>query len=72
MIMDKIEAEHIYNDVTEFFENEDKKDYLLTIVSPENIIEILEEIEKVFIESEDYEKCAIIKVWREKATKRKK
>ena len=64
--MNKSEAEHIFGDVMEFFENDDKKDYLMTFVPPENIIEILEEIEKVFVESEDYEKCAIIKKWRER------
>ena len=66
LMMNKSEAEHIFGDVMEFFENDDKKDYLMTFVPPENIIEILEEIEKVFVESEDYEKCAIIKKWRER------
>ena len=58
------EANELFNDITEFFESEAKRKYLTTVISKDNVEQILLEVEECFIEAEHFEKCAKIKSWR--------
>jgi hypothetical protein len=59
------EANGVYEDLKEFFETEQKAFYLTTAISTENLEQILDEIQQIFVEEEEFEKCARISKWRE-------
>lgn len=59
------EANGVYEDLKEFFETEQKAFYLTTAISTENLERILDEIQQIFVEEEEFEKCARISKWRE-------
>ena len=63
------EALSIFNDIEDFFISEFKTLYMTTFIQPDNMHEILQELEKIFIEYEEYEKCKIISEWRIKLIK---
>ena len=58
------EARTIFQDVRDFFESDKKRMYLTTVISEENVRKVLDEIECIFAEDEDYEKCSQIVAWR--------
>jgi hypothetical protein len=60
------EAIGVFGDIQDFFESETKTNYLTTVISEEDVKRVLNEIESIFLEIEDYEKCAQIRNWREK------
>jgi hypothetical protein len=66
------EAGEVFLDMRDFFENPSKLQYLTTVLSIEEVEEALQGIEKVFLEHEDYEKCAQVKKWREVTDKKRK
>lgn len=62
---DRIEkAKLIYSDMKEFFESKEKQLYLTTIIPPNDVLLVLEELEKCFLEIEDYDKCIKIEKWK--------
>lgn len=58
------EAISVFNDIRDFFETENNTVYLSTILSKENMEKVLNKIEAIFIEMEDYERCHCIVEWR--------
>lgn len=63
------EANGVYEDIKEFFETEQKAFYLTTAISTENLEQILDEIQQIFVDEEEFEKCAQISKWREQLKK---
>ena len=63
------EANSVYEDIREFFETEQKAFYLTTAISTENLEQILDEIQQIFVDEEEFEKCAQISKWREQLKK---
>jgi hypothetical protein len=60
------EAEKVFKDLKEFFEGDHKwLIYLSAVISKQNVEKVLMEIEEIFVEVEDYEKCSLIKKWKE-------
>lgn len=63
------EALSVYTDVKDFFESDNKTEYLTSVLSVENVRKVLDEIEKIFIDHEEYEKCSTIQKWKQKLEK---
>jgi hypothetical protein len=57
-------ANELFEDVKDFFNSETNRKYLVTLLSNDDVREILSEIELCFIETEDFEKCAQIVKWK--------
>jgi hypothetical protein len=57
-------AKSVFSDMKEFFESEEKQRYLTTIIPPKDVLLVLEELERCFLEIEDYEKCTKIEKWK--------
>lgn len=62
-------AKTVFSDMKEFFESEEKQRYLTTIIPPKDVFLVLEELEKCFLEIEDYEKCNKIEKWKTKLSR---
>jgi hypothetical protein len=63
--MEKLEeAIGIYNDIKDFFESEEKTAYLTTAISITNVHKVLNEIEFIFVEYEEFERCEQITKWK--------
>lgn len=63
------EALSTFNDMEDFFTSEFKTLYMTTFIPPNNMSEILEELEEIFVEYEEYEKCKILKDWKTRLIK---
>jgi hypothetical protein len=63
--MEKLEeAIGIYNDIKDFFESKEKTAYLTTAISITNVHKVLNEIEFIFVENDEFERCAQITKWK--------
>lgn len=63
--MEKLEeAIGIYNDIRDFFESKEKTAYLTTAISITNVYKVLNEIECIFVEHDEFERCAQITKWK--------
>jgi hypothetical protein len=60
------QAKAVFSDLRDFFDSEQSQNYLTTIIKPQDVLLILEELENCFLQVEDYEKCEKIKLWRRK------
>ena len=60
------QAKVVYSDLKDFFDSEESQRYLTTIIKPQDVLLILEELENCFLQIEDYEKCEKLKIWRRK------
>jgi KaiC/GvpD/RAD55 family RecA-like ATPase len=58
------EAVAVFNDIRDFFETKSNMMYLTTVLSKENLLKVLDEIQMIFEETEDYERCHYILEWR--------
>jgi hypothetical protein len=58
------EAVTVFNDIRDFFETPNSTVYLTTVLSEENLLKILDEIQVIFEEMEDYERCQYVVEWR--------
>ena len=63
------EALSTFNDMEDFFTSEFKTLYMTTFIPPANMNEILEELEEIFVEYEEYEKCKILSDWKTRLIK---
>lgn len=63
------EAQGIFNDIEEMISSSFKKQYLLSILSKEDVIRVMNEISKIFQEHEDFEKCSKIQEWKKEIEK---
>jgi hypothetical protein len=63
--MEKLEeAIGIYNDIKDFFESREKTAYLTTAISIVNVHKVLNEIECIFVEHDEFERCDQITKWK--------
>lgn len=63
--MEKLEeAIGIYDDIKDFFESKEKTAYLTTAISITNVHKVLNEIEFIFIEHDEFERCSQITKWK--------
>ena len=58
------EANVIYDDLIELFQSDKKREYLYRFISIESLTIILCSIEEIFVEFEEYEKCAKINAFK--------
>jgi hypothetical protein len=63
------EALSTFGDIEDFFTSEFKTLYMTTFITTENMKQILLELEEIFVEHEEYEKCKTIHDWRTKLIK---
>lgn len=63
------EALSTFDDMEDFFTSEFKTLYMTTFIPPDNMSEILQELEEIFVEYEEYEKCKTLSDWKIKLTK---
>jgi hypothetical protein len=59
------EALEIYEDLRVLLSDDGSQKYLVEIASKENVLFVLDELEYIFKEAEDYERCYNISEWRE-------
>lgn len=57
------EAKSIYLDVKDFFRTEENLRYFLTVVSKEDALRVLEELQSCFAMLQEFEKCSTIQDW---------
>lgn len=64
-----IRADEVYLDLMDFFHSESKMEYLINIVHPQDILDLLDDLENFFNYNEQYEKVSRIKKWRDMMSK---
>ena len=62
------QAFQVYLDLKVFFSSESNQNYLTTIIHPRELLLILDELENCFLNVEEFEKCQIVKTWKEKVS----
>ncbi len=63
--MEKLEeAIGIYDDIKDFFDSKEKTVYLTTAISITNVHKVLNEIEIIFVEHDEFERCEQIIKWK--------
>ena len=57
------EALSTFDDMEDFFTSDFKTLYMTTFIPPNNMSQILQELEEIFVEYEEYEKCKTLSDW---------